>query len=187
MRCQFMRRQNRRCCVRLVDGMRIASSRGDKARVGGTGRKANRAGERGRKSQSEQVKATDGETWGMSKVRILVVDDEEPVLRACARALREIPEAEVVQLKFPRRAVELLSSQSFDLVVSDVRMPDMDGVELLRIAHQYNPGLPVILITGYATAETAADISQLGAAACIMKPILPDKLLSTVRWVLERR
>ena len=88
---------------------------------------------------------------------ILVVDDEEPVLRACVRALREIPGAEIVQQKLSSRAAELLASQSFDLLVSDVRMPEMSGVELIRIAHECDPTLPVILITGFPTPEMAAN------------------------------
>ena len=118
-------------------------------------------------------------------MRILGVDDEEPVLRACVRALREIPGAEIVQQKLSSRAAELLASQCFDLLVSDGRMPEMSGVELIRIAHECDPTLPVILITGFPTPEMAANKSKFGVRAYLMKPIVPDELLATVRRVLD--
>ena len=118
-------------------------------------------------------------------MRILVVDDEEPVLRACVRALRAIPGAEIVQQKLSSRAAELLASQCFDLLVSDVRMPEMSGVELIRIAYECDPTLPVILITGFPTPEMVANKSKFGVRAYLMKPIVPDELLATVRRVLD--
>jgi DNA-binding NtrC family response regulator len=122
----------------------------------------------------------------MSTQRILVVDDDELVLRAWARALSEIPGAEIIQQKRSRRAAELLASRSFDLLVSDVLMPEMSGVELLKVAHQHDPDLPVILITGFPDPSTAAECFRNGAAAFLVKPILPDPLLDTVYRVLER-
>ncbi len=121
----------------------------------------------------------------MKGFRILIVDDDEPVLKACARALGEIPDAEIVQEKIGSKAATLLSSEPFDLLISDVRMPGVDGQELLRIAHENDPKLPVILITGFPTAETTQGDLSLGAAACLMKPILPDVLISTVERVMQ--
>lgn len=123
----------------------------------------------------------------MKKLRILIVDDEEPVLRACARTLQELPNAEVVQQNRSRLAAEILASQSFDLLVSDIRMPELDGIELLRLAHRYHPDLPVILITGFPTPGSQVAYSQSQAAAYLMKPIVPEKLLATVRKVLGER
>jgi len=122
----------------------------------------------------------------MGRLRILIVDDEEPVLRACARTLREIPGAEIVQEMTAGHAATLLGSEAFDLLISDVRMPGINGHELLRIAHQCDPGLPVILITGFPTAETTQGCIRLGAAACLMKPIRPDELIATVERVIAR-
>ena len=121
----------------------------------------------------------------MSRARILVVDDDESVLKACVRILAEIDGAEIISQKLSRRAAELLAAQSFDLLISDVRMPDIDGVELLKIARKHNPALPVILITGFPTADMVKDSVQLGAAACLMKPVLPDELLAAVCSVLR--
>ena len=121
----------------------------------------------------------------MSRVRILVVDDDELVLRACVRTLGEIEGAEIVSQRLSRRAAELLAAQSFDLLISDVRMPDIDGVKLLKIARNQHPTLPVILITGFPTLDAAKDSVRLGAAAYLMKPVLPDELLAAVCRVLR--
>ena len=122
----------------------------------------------------------------MSRLRILVIDDEEAVLRACVRALSEIPNAEVISEQRSPRAAELLKEKSFDLLVSDIRMPEMSGIELLEVAHENDPDLPVILVTGYPTIETAVESVKLGAADYIVKPVLPDDLLATAERVLER-
>ncbi len=121
----------------------------------------------------------------MNKPRILVVDDDEPVLKSCIRTLAEIPGAEVVHQKFGAEAARLLSAEAFDLLISDIRMPGVSGLDLLKVAHQQDPDLPVILITGYPTAEISKGCHSLGAAACLMKPIPPEELLATVRKVLN--
>jgi CheY-like chemotaxis protein len=90
----------------------------------------------------------------MSGLRTLVVDDDEPLLRACASTLGEIPGAEIVQQKLGVHAAEMLGSESFDLVTSDVQMPEVNGIDLLRIGRQPGPNLRIILITGLATRET---------------------------------
>ncbi len=122
----------------------------------------------------------------MSRIRILIVDDEELVLRACTRVLSEIPDTEIVQEMNADHAATLLNSEAFDLLISDVRMPGINGHELLRIAHQSDPELPVILITGFPTAETTQGCVRLGAATCLMKPIRPDELIATVERVIAR-
>lgn len=121
----------------------------------------------------------------MNKPRILVVDDDEPVLKSCIRTLAEIPGAEVVHQKSGAEAARLLSAEAFDLLISDIRMPGVSGLDLLKVAHQQDPDLPVILITGYPTAEISKGCHSLGAAACLMKPIPPEELLATVRKVLN--
>ena len=121
----------------------------------------------------------------MSGLRILVVDDDEPVLRACARILGEIPGAEIMSQNSGNAATKLLSTESFDMLVSDIQMPDVSGLELTKIAHQRDPNLPVILITGYPVAEVLQGSIRLGVAACLMKPIRPDDLLATVQRILD--
>ena len=138
--------------------------------------------------QKEHHRASGGQTVegpSMSGLRILVVDDDESVLRACARILGEIPEAEIVPQKSGNAATEQLSTESFDMLISDIQIPDVSGLELTKIAHQRDPNLPVILITGYPVVEVLQGSLRLGVAACLMKPIRPDDLLATVQRVLD--
>jgi two-component system response regulator YesN len=131
--------------------------------------------------------SSDGEEQTMSRLRILVVDDDELVLKSCARTLAEIRGAEVVKQELGCRASELLKKESFDLLISDIRVPGVSGLELLEIAHKQNPRLPVILITGFPPNEALKGCHSLGAAACLMKPIRPEELLAAVHQVLDRR
>ncbi len=123
----------------------------------------------------------------LNRSRILVVDDDEPVLRACVRALGEISGVEIVPQKASDQAARLLSSESFDLLISDIRMPGLSGLDLLEIAHDHDPDLPVILITGFGLPETQTGSVALGASACLMKPIRPDELITTTKEALRSR
>jgi DNA-binding NtrC family response regulator len=123
----------------------------------------------------------------MSRARILIVDDEEGMLEVCADTLRKLPEATFVLERQSRRAAELLSAEQFNLLITDIRMPEISGVELLRIARQRDPDIPVLMLTAFPTVETAIECMKLGAADYVTKPFLPDDLLATVRRLLEER
>ncbi len=123
----------------------------------------------------------------MNKLRILLVDDDELVLKSFARVLGEIPGAEIVKQKSGGHAARLLSTETFDLLISDIRMPGKSGLDLLELARKRNPGLAVILTSGYPTDEIVKGCHPLGAAACIMKPIRPEELLATVHRVLQQK
>jgi two-component system C4-dicarboxylate transport response regulator DctD len=123
----------------------------------------------------------------LTRRRILIVDDEESVLKACARALGEISGVEIVQKKVSEQAADLLSCESFDLLISDIRMPGLSGLDLVEIAHDRDPNLPVILITGFGPPETHKGSAVLGVSACLMKPIHPDELISITKEALENR
>jgi DNA-binding NtrC family response regulator len=121
----------------------------------------------------------------MAKARILIVDDEEGMLEVCADTLSNLPEVELVMESQSRRAAERLAAESFDLLITDVRMPGLSGVELLRLARQHNPDICVLVITAYPTVESAVESMKLGATDYIVKPFLPDDLRATVRRLLE--
>ncbi|MBI2877183.1 MAG: sigma-54-dependent Fis family transcriptional regulator [Candidatus Tectomicrobia bacterium] len=121
----------------------------------------------------------------MAKSRILIVDDEEGILEVCADILRRLPDTEIILERQSRRAAERLSSESLDLLIADIRMPGIDGVELLRIARQHDPNLTVLMLTAFPTVETAVESMKLGAADYITKPFIPNDLLNTVRRLLE--
>lgn len=85
-----------------------------------------------------------------------------------------------------REAVKLVDKGSFDLVISDIRMPDMTGVEVLRRVKESNSETPVIMITAYASTETAVEALRLGAYDYITKPFKIDELKNTIRHALEK-
>lgn len=123
----------------------------------------------------------------MTKARILVVDDEEGMLEVCEETLETLPAVEVVLEQDSRRAAERLAAESFDLMITDIRMPGIDGVELLRIAHQQDPELIVLMITAFPVVETAVESMRLGAVDYIVKPFIPDNLRATVKRLLVDR
>lgn len=123
----------------------------------------------------------------MSKVRILVVDDEPGMLELCADTLHKLPDTELVVERESARAAELLKSESFDLLITDICMPELDGVALLRGARQQDPHIAAIMLTAFPTVETAVESMKLGAADYLTKPFLPEGLLATVRRLLENK
>jgi DNA-binding NtrC family response regulator len=123
----------------------------------------------------------------MAKVRLLIVDDDAAILDMCAHTLRGVPDTELMLENNSLEALERLSKEHFDLLITDLRMPGVDGMELLRVARQNDPELPVLMFTGFPTIETAIESIKLGAADYIVKPFLPDDLMVTVRRLLRER
>jgi DNA-binding NtrC family response regulator len=123
----------------------------------------------------------------MSKQRIMVVDDDPLVLEYCTKTLQRIADAEIIPLDGGVSASPRLNEQSLDLLILDVCMPEITGINLLSQARQFDPDLPVLMMTGYPTVETAVECMKLGAADFIAKPFLPDDLLATANRLLEGR
>ena len=121
----------------------------------------------------------------MAKKRILVVDDEKGMLEVCAATLKKLPDATILVEQDSRRAVERVTSEHFDLLVLDIRMPDIGGVEVLRRARAHDPNLAVLMMTAFPSVDTAVETMKLGAADYITKPFLPDDLLATANRLLE--
>lgn len=122
----------------------------------------------------------------MSKGRILVVDDEDIVRTSCSRTLS--PEGYEVRLaKNGVEGLKMASEERFDLVLTDLKMPDMDGIEVLRIIKEKWPETAVIIVTGYQTVDTAVKAIKLGAYDYIEKPFTPDALLSAVAEAMAGR
>ena len=119
--------------------------------------------------------------------RILIVDDE---LAICMMLTREF-EASGLESKYataPEVGLELLKSQNFDLVITDLRMPGMDAIEFLTRAKRIRPGCEVVVITAHATVATARDALRRGAVDYLTKPFsVADELRPLVRRVLEER
>jgi two-component system response regulator PilR (NtrC family)/two-component system response regulator HydG len=123
----------------------------------------------------------------MAKGRILVVDDDAAILDICAETLSVLHDTEIILENRSPRASERLATDNFDLLITDIRMPEMDGIELLRIARQLDPSLHVLILTGFPTIATAVESMKLGATDYLTKPFLPDDLLATARRLLQTR
>lgn len=122
----------------------------------------------------------------MTHARILVVDDEKGVVHSCVRIL-ELQGFTVLGKTDAQTVPDLLRQESFDLLLTDIRMPKIDGLKLLQIAQEIDPHLTVILITGYGTMDDAIKAMRLGAQGFIMKPFEPADLIATIEDSLKRR
>ncbi len=116
--------------------------------------------------------------------RILVVDDEAVVRRSVSRIFGG-DAYEVETAASGAAALERLQDRGFDLVVTDLKMPGMNGIEVLKAIRVLQPGTPVVLITGYATVDTAVEAMKCGAVEYIPKPFTPDLLKKKVEAVLR--
>jgi len=122
----------------------------------------------------------------MTKARILVIDDEDIVRTSCSRTL--VPEGyEVALAKNGVEGIRMLGESKFDVVLTDLKMPDMDGIEVLRKIKEQWPETEVIIITGYQTVDTAVKSIKLGANDYIEKPFTPDGLLAAVTNALSSK
>jgi DNA-binding NtrC family response regulator len=102
--------------------------------------------------------------------RILLVDDQPELRRLFRRNLSKIGH-DVVEAWNGRAAIELARQGGFDMVISDVRMPDLSGIELLKALYELDPDLPVVLVSGSNDPQTANEAVDYGAFAYLMKPV----------------
>ena len=122
----------------------------------------------------------------MSEPRVLVVDDEPDMVENCARVLRRAGHRCLTATN-PQRALALIESERPDVLLTDLKMEGMDGMELLRRAHSADPALPVIVITAFATIESAVAAIKEGAFDYLPKNFSVDQLTVTVERALRQR
>jgi two-component system, NtrC family, response regulator HydG len=122
----------------------------------------------------------------MSDPRILIVDDEPDMVENCARILRRAG-YRCLTATDPVRGAALLESERPDLVLTDLKMPGMDGMELLRKARQIDPAVPVIVVTAFATIESAVAAVKEGAFDYLPKNFSVDQLAVSVERGLRAR
>ncbi len=117
--------------------------------------------------------------------RILIIDDEKAI-RNTLREILQYEKFEVDEAGDGAEGLKKVESNSFDLVLCDIKMPKMDGLEVLAKLQELNPDLPVVMISGHGTIETAVDAIKSGAFDYIAKPPDLNRLLVTVRNALDR-
>ena len=123
----------------------------------------------------------------MAEARMLVIDDDPSVCDFCEIALTKLPNLAVTTEHRARNALRLSESGKFDIVLTDLNMPHVSGVEILKTVKENQPDVPVIIMTGYPTLENSVECLRLGAADYVLKPLILDDLLVTITRVLEER
>jgi DNA-binding NtrC family response regulator len=119
-------------------------------------------------------------------IRVLLVDDEEEFVETLAERL-EVRGFDVTKALSGAEALERIQEREIDLVVLDVQMPGLDGVEALRQIKQRKPLVEVIMLTGHATVQTAIDGMKLGAFDFLLKPTETEELVEKIRRAYSRK
>jgi two-component system response regulator HydG len=122
----------------------------------------------------------------MTAARILVVDDD-PTFRMTTAALLEADGYTVDTAPDGQQAVERLKDRQFDLLLVDLRMPGIDGISLVEALRLWGHGVPILMISGFGTVDSAVRALQTGVDDFLLKPVEPDVLSSRVADLLERR
>jgi DNA-binding NtrC family response regulator len=127
-----------------------------------------------------------GEVKQVTEFRVLLVDDEPDFLETLVKRLKK-RKLEVFAASNGREAIELVKETLPDVVVLDVKMPDMDGIETLREIKKIKPGVEVIMLTGHANVEVAIQGMELGAFDYLMKPMDIDELLYKLQDAYKKK
>ncbi|HXC93482.1 MAG TPA: sigma-54 dependent transcriptional regulator, partial [Geobacteraceae bacterium] len=122
----------------------------------------------------------------MGRLNVLVVDDEAVIRDGLLRIL-EGEKFAVETCRSGHVAIELMQNKEFELIITDLKMPGMNGIEVLKAVKALQPDVPVIMITGYATVDTAVDAMRHGAVDYVAKPFTPEQLLEKIELALEQR
>ena len=120
--------------------------------------------------------------------KILVIEDESAIRRVLVKILSEENDTyQVEEAEDGLRGLETIKNNEYDLVLCDIKMPKMDGVEVLEAARKIKPEIPFIMISGHGDLDTAVNTMRLGAFDYISKPPDLNRLLTTVRNALDRK
>jgi DNA-binding NtrC family response regulator len=120
----------------------------------------------------------------MGPRKVLVIDDEQIVLNSVIRILGQAS-FDVEATLNGRQGLNWALNKTYDLVLTDIRMPDMGGMIILKDIKRAKPEVPVIIITGYTNVQSAMQAMKLGAADYVEKPFTPDQLLKVVNLAIE--
>ncbi len=115
----------------------------------------------------------------MDKKRVLIIDDEQVVLDSVDKILTSYG-YDISTTSTASIGVRRATNEPFHIVLTDIRMPDMDGLTVLRDIKRVKPTLPILIITGYATVDSAIQAMKLGAVNYIEKPFTPEELFRAV-------
>jgi two-component system response regulator HydG len=117
--------------------------------------------------------------------KILIIDDEKDLCLVLSRFLTKHG-YEVSEAHKGKKALEIINENVPDLILCDFMLEDMDGTSVLKAIKEINPSTPVIIITGFSNIKTAVEVMRLGAVDYIIKPLIPEEILMTIRKALDR-
>lgn len=120
--------------------------------------------------------------------KILIIEDEEAIRRVLVKILtEENKDYQVSESEDGLAGIELIKASDFDLILCDIKMPKMDGVEVLEAVKKIKPEIPIVMISGHGDLDTAVNTMRLGAYDYISKPPDLNRLLNTIRNALDRK
>lgn len=122
----------------------------------------------------------------LADMRVLVVDDETDFLEMTVKRMKK-KGIQIEGVPSGYEAVEKINNENFDVVLLDVKMPGMDGVEVLREIKRVKPLIEVIMLTGHASVESGIEGMKLGAFDYLMKPMELDKILETIQDAYKKK
>ncbi|MBI5739579.1 MAG: response regulator [Nitrospirae bacterium] len=117
--------------------------------------------------------------------KLLVVDDEPDMLKLLSMIIREKTSYEAIMTNNPFEALEMIKNGGCDLVIADLKMPGLDGIELLDAIRQTDHDIPVIIITAFGTVESAIETMGKGGFDFITKPFKKEQILFTIDKALK--
>ena len=117
--------------------------------------------------------------------RILAVDDEPDMLKVLSMIIREKTPYELITTNNPLEALEIVRKGNLDMVIADLKMPGLDGSELLEAVKAYNAEIPVIIMTAFATEEAASEIIVKGGFDFIIKPFRKEQIITAIERGLK--
>jgi DNA-binding NtrC family response regulator len=122
----------------------------------------------------------------MKKAGILLIDDEPSIVEALAMILDD-QGYETISASCGRDGINHASQRSFDITITDLRLPDMSGLDVLNAIRERNGDTCVIVITAHSTPEMVCELKASGAIDVLKKPFMPSDLLDLIRSILQER
>ena len=117
--------------------------------------------------------------------RILIIDDEVDMLMLLRMIIEDNTDYDVETTNSPTEGIKLFREEDYDLVITDLKMPGLDGMDIFDEFKGLKPEVPVIMITAYGSMETSDEALRKGVAEFITKPFRKDSILFTIKRVLE--
>ena len=125
------------------------------------------------------------EKYQGERIRLLLVDDEEGYVKVLAKRMTR-RNMEVMTALSGAEGIQRLRKQDFDVAILDLKMEDMDGIEVLRVFKKMVPDMPVIMLTGHGTEKAAREGLEVGAFDYLMKPCDLEELVEKIRAACRR-